>query len=443
MNIDHLPEKEIEKKSQMAERATIELINLFLNFVEVKGFDENGDRLFSLPDDQIDEQNWRTELKKPVDKFDWIAFEKIFQNVFIYAESERNRVCKLFYTNRSNNCDCLNFRWSNVFSLQRLREYDVRSDANAQRLHGNVQLFRRRMYRVDGRRNEEITRSDQETFLQLGVILEYLFLHFDVIKSMTSFLRVPCISTTLKLAENETECTISPSLEEINKQFLLLIQNIIETFYGVATWGRQAKTEARTKRKPLIGTFLHGHVGHYNFSPLFPDEVRHEKNFFKAMSEHKEVYRAMQSFNSGLLALQPLTDSFSHKMYAQYSYLWANGVEDSLKAFAESDPLIADIRDKFKHFDERTRSLQEAEHTKCIGSIMIDLNEIYDDFIEYSKQWKTILGKFLTEIYKMRMNESIHFIEDIEFTLQRPLNDLDDIGIAMKCLEKVREREIK
>lgn len=43
---------------------------------------------------QIDDSNWRIELKKPVDKYDWIAFDKIFQSVFIYPESERNRVCK-------------------------------------------------------------------------------------------------------------------------------------------------------------------------------------------------------------------------------------------------------------------------------------------------------------------------------------------------------------
>lgn len=55
----------------------------------------------------------------------------------------------------------------------------------------------------------------------------------------------------MKLTENE--CTIYPSMEDINKQFLLLVQNIIETFYGVSTWGMQAKTEGRKKRKPLIG----------------------------------------------------------------------------------------------------------------------------------------------------------------------------------------------
>lgn len=84
----------------MAEKSAIELIQVFLNLVEVSGTDENGQCLFSLPDDQIDEKNWRTELKKPIDKFDWITFDKIFQNVFMYPESERKRVCMLNSTEK-------------------------------------------------------------------------------------------------------------------------------------------------------------------------------------------------------------------------------------------------------------------------------------------------------------------------------------------------------
>lgn len=79
----------------MAEKATVELIEIFISFVEVDTLDENGKRVFSLPDDEINENNWRTELKMPVNKYDWLSFEKIFQTVFIYPEIERIRLCKL------------------------------------------------------------------------------------------------------------------------------------------------------------------------------------------------------------------------------------------------------------------------------------------------------------------------------------------------------------
>lgn len=87
-------EKLIEKKSLMAERATVDLITIFVNLTKIGEVDENGKRLFALPLDQINDENWREELQLPVDKFDWVDFGNIFQSVFMYPESERTRLCK-------------------------------------------------------------------------------------------------------------------------------------------------------------------------------------------------------------------------------------------------------------------------------------------------------------------------------------------------------------
>lgn len=78
----------------MAERATVDLIRIFVNLTKIGEVDENGKRLFALPLDQINDENWREELQMPVDKFDWVDFGNIFQSVFIYSESDRIRLCK-------------------------------------------------------------------------------------------------------------------------------------------------------------------------------------------------------------------------------------------------------------------------------------------------------------------------------------------------------------
>lgn len=44
----------------------------------------------------------------------------------------------------------------------------------------------------------------------------------------------------------------------------------------------------------------------------FSDEVRHEKNFFVILKEHKEVIRALNSFDGVHLLLKPDIDRFMH-----------------------------------------------------------------------------------------------------------------------------------
>lgn len=79
----------------MAEKATIELINLFVEMADIAPVDIKGNRVFRLPESEINETNWREELKMPVDKYDWINFEKIFQPVFIHSANERHRLCNI------------------------------------------------------------------------------------------------------------------------------------------------------------------------------------------------------------------------------------------------------------------------------------------------------------------------------------------------------------
>lgn len=89
-------------RSQMAEVATIELINKYVQSIEVNSVDERGNRVYMLPLNEINNLNRRTEEAMPIDKYDWLSFEKIFHPVMVYPESEKSHHCK-FYFNYSIN----------------------------------------------------------------------------------------------------------------------------------------------------------------------------------------------------------------------------------------------------------------------------------------------------------------------------------------------------
>lgn len=79
--------------SLMTEKATVELVELFINAMPISPNDEDGERLFRLPHEQIDESNSKLELQLPIDKFDWLSFETVFQQAYQYPESDREKLC--------------------------------------------------------------------------------------------------------------------------------------------------------------------------------------------------------------------------------------------------------------------------------------------------------------------------------------------------------------
>lgn len=59
-----------------------------------------------------------------------------------------------------------------------------------------------------------------------------------------------------------------------------------------------------------------------------------------------------------------------------------------------------------------------------------------------SKKWKVQLGTLLSTQYKKQLDEMVEFITEQENILAKPINDLDDVRMAMMCLEKIRENFI-
>lgn len=79
-------EKELEKKSVCMERAVIDLCNMFVELLDFGPNDSKGRRVFQLPPDKINDTNWRSEGQMPIDKWDWIQFQKIYRTIYLVPE---------------------------------------------------------------------------------------------------------------------------------------------------------------------------------------------------------------------------------------------------------------------------------------------------------------------------------------------------------------------
>lgn len=59
-----------------------------------------------------------------------------------------------------------------------------------------------------------------------------------------------------------------------------------------------------------------------------------------------------------------------------------------------------------------------------------------------SIEWKRTLGKLLCLAYKDRVIKMMQFIKDRVKTMSKRIKDLDDVRVAMMCLELIREEFI-
>lgn len=79
-------EKVLEKKSVCMERAVIDLCNMFVELLDFGPIDSRGRRVYQLPLEKINDSNWRVEGVMPIDKWDWIQFQKIYRTIYLVPE---------------------------------------------------------------------------------------------------------------------------------------------------------------------------------------------------------------------------------------------------------------------------------------------------------------------------------------------------------------------
>uniref|UniRef100_A0A1A9WR67 AAA+ ATPase domain-containing protein n=1 Tax=Glossina brevipalpis TaxID=37001 RepID=A0A1A9WR67_9MUSC len=379
-------QKELEKKSVCMERAVIDLCNMFVELLNFGPLDSKGRRVFQLPPEKITDANWRVEGNLPIDKWDWIQFQKIYRTIYLVPDD-------VLKTLQFKNYE--NIR----YELHHLRNdcMDLFSYYNSKMISALVGCSKRSLDFV----RYSILRTNWRTDPQPPIL--YSAMDVDL----------------------ENGCSIDPNLENMQANFHRAILCCTEINYFVTTWGKQAKTFARRSRRVTV------------------DENRYERNYYRYVIEHKDIIRAVQNLATGLMMYKPDIDDFLKEQFEKYKYLWSAERENKIQAFVNTNPLTVDIRDKFIYYDNITTDLETKHARHVIGPIEIRMEKAFTKFVEESKKWKTALGQLLSAQYKKQLDEMVDFISEQENILGKPINDLDDVRLAMVCLEKVRDNFIE
>lgn len=391
LNIEHRKEveKSIEIKSLAAEKAAVDLINKFVLRADcVPLYDDSGK--FQVPLSEITDENRRYEEVKPIDKYDWLSFEKIYKAVGYATPEENKELCFNDYYGLNYNVTLLHIDCVELFAYYN---------------HKIIAAL------------AKCTKRSMELLKERANLMGYVKT-FDC----SSRAIAPLMKTSIKL--KIPYFYLAPNVFDINTIFETVLLNILETHYAVTTWGKQAKTKERKSRRELV------------------PEKRHEKSWFKTIQEHKDVLRYKLSFEDGVLQLHPEIDIILKDLKTEYEFLWASDREEIIEEFVQSNPLTADIRDKLIYYDSITADVYKIHPFICIGLLQIDCNHSINMLVQESKQWKSILGTKLCAYYQIILEKNVIFISAQDKILCRELENLDDCRVAMDCLKVIRDNFI-
>ncbi|RVE46462.1 hypothetical protein evm_008872 [Chilo suppressalis] len=229
---------------------------------------------------------------------------------------------------------------------------------------------------------------------------------------------------------------IKPTLEEIQSSFSQVVLNcVMDIHRNVFMWGQQEllKKQKSTGASLLATRSISGSRTGSTMGGI--------RNYFRMVSEHKDIVRSVMALQGMMYMYKPDIEKLL-KTYGRFAHLWAEDRVQQVQDFVDSNPLNVIIRDMLKKYENQTEEVLNLPERHIIGSIEINMDKIKLALHLESIEWKRILGKLLSHAYKERVTKMMQFIKDRMKTMSKKIKDLDDVRVAMMCLEMIREEFI-
>ncbi|XP_050681188.1 dynein axonemal heavy chain 8 isoform X2 [Leptidea sinapis] len=230
---------------------------------------------------------------------------------------------------------------------------------------------------------------------------------------------------------------IKPTLEEIQSAFSQVVLNcIMDIHRNVFMWGQQDLL----KKEQIAGRSLIT-TRSYSAGSRSGSSMTGIRNYFRMVSEHKDIVRAVMALQGMMYMYKPDIEKLL-TVYGKFSHLWAEDRVEQVQAFVDSNPLNVIVQDMFKKYEQQTEDVLNLPKKHIVGSIQINMENLKLGLHVESVEWKRILGKLLSHAYKERVDKMMQFIKDRMKTMSKKIKDLDDVRVAMLCLELIREEFI-
>ncbi|XP_075973556.1 dynein heavy chain 8, axonemal kl-3 [Anticarsia gemmatalis] len=229
---------------------------------------------------------------------------------------------------------------------------------------------------------------------------------------------------------------IKPTLEEIQTAFSQVVLNcVMDIHRNVFMWGQQdlIKKDQAGAGSLMMTRSMTGSRSGSNIGGV--------RNYFRMVSEHKDIVRSVMALQGMMYMYKPDIEKLL-KSYGRFEHLWAEDRVPQVQAFVDSNPLNVIVKDMLTKYEGQTEEVLNLPDRHIIGSIQIDTENIKLALHLESIEWKRILGKLLCVAYKERVAKLMQFINDRMKTMGKKIKDLDDVRLAMLCLELIREEFI-
>ncbi|KAJ3166591.1 Dynein heavy chain 5, axonemal [Geranomyces variabilis] len=181
-------------------------------------------------------------------------------------------------------------------------------------------------------------------------------------------------------------------------------------------------------------TFLLPSDGYEHTTPRSPEDTAQVAN-------NKDVFKALTTLNSTVNSMRKEIESH-REASSKYDVLWKDDKNETIQAFLNSNPTIADFESEINRYEGIEKEINEIPITTQIGLLLVSFEPLKLALLAETKEWKQQYGLNLNRKVKTDMEQLMEYMENKTLRLSRKISDIDDLRMAVQTLSEIRETEV-
>jgi dynein heavy chain len=206
---------------------------------------------------------------------------------------------------------------------------------------------------------------------------------------------------------------LQPSLDEIQECINRSAQAILKCFKSVKDWS----------------------LDHIDVL-----ESKSNRTFFDKITKDIEIVRVSLLLTGCIQGIRNTVQDYLNT-FRDYNWLWEKDKDAVYLEFIRDNPSIDDFELKLRSFGAVDNSIAGIPDTEHIGALSLNTKDIKDTLTGECKRWKLKFSDNLHSKAKAQLDNLSEFMRLTEGKIKREVTDLDSLGVIMKELKNIRDRE--
>lgn len=208
-------------------------------------------------------------------------------------------------------------------------------------------------------------------------VLHYGDLNGDKKKRMETR---PAFKASLSLAIPSV--SLKPSLEDIQSALNEAVQHVLAVHKGVLQWTQLSNkpsnstkiklaTQSSVLSEPVATLAVASSILATSPSVVSSSTQQNAvNNFFKLISEHKEILKLISIMSSTVSSAKALVNQSVDK-FKKYEHLWMLDREENMTKFLQSKPGLSEFESEIRRYMELEEIISEEEDVLSVGSLAL------------------------------------------------------------------------